>query len=463
MHSLKLVRSALRFVGLGATFLILAISTATSSYSATGLRIAIFNDIGADSDKILSLFRAVQAMGHTPLGITHSDVLNNRLTKANFDVFILPAGEGGQRCCSGHYADNANSLGSIAAMNAIRAYLNSGGGYFNVASNATVVARDTSNRPVIVRASYNAGRVVLGAFELSLRGDSGLDWTIWDNLMMGGVHANSIGAWRLLGRMIGFAYNGDASAPAMTETPNPTGARVAVVATHTTDGGIAPPLLPAVGRAIEFSGNIPLAIRFQEIAAGRLTLANFQVAFFDGGYAYGLKTGLAGQESKIRNFMSSGGAYWGDCAGSFYAASTIKLDGQNIPFPLGIYKGVVTGPINDIIPWPDYGLTPINVSGDSVIGDFGTIPTDAQQGSHVTTVGTYAYGGSAAGQAAMVRYNYGSGKVVLIATHLQSLPGNDELDWTFWDDYRNNSSLPLVDPDNTWPVFAALLNWLAGA
>ncbi len=350
------------------------------------------------------------------------------------------------------------------------AWLSYGGGYFNVAPGASVVARDSSNRAVIVRAPYNAGRVVLSAFELSLRGDSELDWTIWDNYMMGGVHANSKGAWALLGRMIGFAYNGDSSAPVITETPNPTGARVAVVATHTTDGGIAPPLLPAVGRAIEFSGNVPLAIRFGEIASGRLTLANFKVAFFDGGYAYGMKTGLAGQESKIRSFISSGGSYWGDCAGSFYAASTINWDGSTIPFPLGIYKGVITGPINDIVPWPDYTLTPINVSGDSVIGDFGTIqqlyygggyftiPTDAQQGSHVTTVGTFAYSGSAAGRAAMVRYNYGSGKVVLIATHLQSLPGNDELDWTFWDDYRNNSSLPLVDPDNTWPAFAALLN-----
>lgn len=95
MHFQRLLNSILGFVFV---FFGLGLATLADSVAASGLKVAIFNDIGADSDKILSLFRAVQAMGHTPLGITHSDVLNNRLTRANFDVFILPAGEGGQRC-----------------------------------------------------------------------------------------------------------------------------------------------------------------------------------------------------------------------------------------------------------------------------------------------------------------------------------------------------------------------------
>ncbi len=501
------------------------------AHAAEALKVAIFTDIGTDSDKVLALYRAVAAMGHQPIGITHSDILQGRLTPSNFDVFILPAGEGGERCCNGRYADNAASLGSSAAQRAIRAYLNSGGGmvgieagayfaalnggtldvyranytwtrptaakrtlsitdasfgngtqeawqsygggYFSVAPNATVIARDTSNRAVIVRAPYNAGRVVLSSFELSLRGDSELDWTIWDNWAMGGTHTHSIGAWILLGRMIQYAHDGTPTAPAIVETPNPTGARIAVVATHTTDGGIAPPLLPSVGRAIEASGNVPLAIRFQEIIDNRLTLSNFKVAFFDGGYAYGLKTGLAGQEQKILNFVRSGGAYWGDCAGAFYAASQIRWSGILYPFPLGIYKALITGPMNDIIAWPNYTLTPVNVSGDPVIGNFGTmqqlyygggyfaIPTDAQQGSHVTIVATYAHNGANSGKAAIVRYDYGSGRVVLLGTHLQARPGFTDSDWTLWDNYLLDSTTPLTNPDETWPLFASLLNWAA--
>jgi glutamine amidotransferase-like uncharacterized protein len=353
-----------------------------------------------------------------------------------------------------------------------QAWMSYGGGYFDVARNASVVARDTSNRPVIVRAPYGSGRIVLTSFDLSLRGDSELDWTIWDNWAMGGSHSNSIGAWSLLGRLIQYAYDGSSGAPSLVETPNPTGARVAVMTSHTPDGGIAPPLLPSVGRAIEASGNVPLSIRFQEVIENRLTLANFKVAFFDGGYAYGLRTGLAGHEQKIRNFISSGGAYWGDCAGAFYAADVVDWDGQAFPFPFGIYNGTITGPINDITPWPNYTLTPIVVQGDPFFGDQGPIqqlyygggylslPTDGEQGAHVYPVGYFGYGGSASGKPAIVRYDYGAGRVVLLATHLQARPGSEE-DWSYWDNFNRYSSVPLSNTDNTWTLFGALLDWVA--
>ncbi|HEY1013981.1 MAG TPA: hypothetical protein VGE07_14815, partial [Herpetosiphonaceae bacterium] len=275
----------------------------------TGLKIGIYSGTGAESDKILALFRAVSALGHTPLAITRSDILQGRLTKANFDVFILPAGEDGKRCCAGHYSDDGDALGGIPAQNAIRAYLNSGGGmvgleagaffasanggtldvyagsysnvtnaigkqtltiadatfgsgtqqawqsygggYFSVASGATIVAKDSANRATIIRAPFNAGRVVLASYDLELRGDSEDDWTIWDNWAMGGAHTNSAGAWLLLGRMIGWAYNGDSSAPTLAALPAPSGSRVAIVASHTTDGGAWAGLLPAVARSIE--------------------------------------------------------------------------------------------------------------------------------------------------------------------------------------------------------------------
>jgi glutamine amidotransferase-like uncharacterized protein len=507
--------------------LALFFSAISNAYAApTGLRVGIYSGTGAEADKTLALYRAVAAMGHHPLGLTRETILGGHLTRANIDVFIIPDGEDGVRSGTGHYADSSTSLGGFAMRNAIRSYLNSGGGlvameagayfaslnggaldvyranyqwttpvpakrtltitdptfgsgdqeawqsygggYFSVASNATVVARDTLARPVIVRASYNAGRVVLTSFELSLRGDSELDWTIWDNWAMGGVHNNSEGAWVLLGRMINFAYNGDSSAPVINSS-NPTGAPVAVIATHTTDGGQWPGLLPDVGRALEYSGNVPLAIRFQEIKDNRLTLDNFKAVFFDGGYAYGFLTGLSGYEQRIRDFVSSGGGYWGDCAGSFYPAAVLNWAGVNYNYPLDLYQGTVVGPINDIIPWPQYALTPININ-DPVVGNLGTtrqlyygggyfnIPTDAQQGSHVYTVGTFAYSGSAAGKAAAVRYTYGAGHVMLVTSHLQAWPGHELFDWTEWDDYLLNGTTSLSNPDNTWNVFSALIN-----
>jgi glutamine amidotransferase-like uncharacterized protein len=289
--------------------------------------------------------------------------------------------------------------------------------------------------------------------------------------MMNGVHNNSQGAWSMLGRMIGWANNGDASAPTINIIPNPTGARVALVAQHTTDGGAWSGLLPAVARGIEFSGNVPLAIRFQEIKDERLTLSNFKVVTFPGGYAYGYKTGLAGYETNIRNFISSGGSYYGICAGSFYAPTNITWSGHNYTYPLQIYSGKDIGPVDDIIAWPGYKLTPINFSGDAVIGNFGTvnvmyygggyhtIPTDAQQGSHVYTAGTFATS-SAIGKADVVRYTYGNGRVALTTTHLETLAGSNT-DWLYWDNYDYTTGNLVTNNTQPWNVMSAIFNnWL---
>ncbi len=509
---------------------VVAVGVLPARAAPNGLRVGIYGGTGAESDKILAMFRAMASLGHTPLAITKSDIVNGRLTRANFDVFVIPPGEDGKLCCAGHYTD-LDALDQAATKGAIRAYLNSGGGvvaeeagaffasanggtldiyagnytnvtnaigkrtltiadaafgsgtqqawhsygggYFSVAAGATLVAKDSANRAVIVRAPYGAGRVILTSFSLELRGDSELDWTSWDNWAMNGTHANSAGAWALLGRMIGWAYNGDSLMPTISATPNPAGARVAVVATHTVDGGAWAGLLPAVARSIEYSGHVPLAIRFQEIKDDRLDLANFKVVTFPGGYAYGYKVGLAGHEQKIRNFISAGGGYYGICAGSFYAPDNIIWEGRTYTYPLSIYKGQDIGPINDLAPWPQYVLTPINVDGDPVIGNLGTmqqmyygggyhtIPTDQQQGTQVYTAATFAYvGGSASGKADVIRYSYGQGHVVMVTTHPEARAGSN-VDWLYWDNYLVNSNTQVTNPDNPWTfVNAAFDNWL---
>jgi glutamine amidotransferase-like uncharacterized protein len=198
------------------------------------------------------------------------------------------------------------------------------------------------------------------------------------------------------------------------------------------------------------------------------------VVVFPGGDAYGYKTGLAGFEGNVRNFISSGGSYYGICAGSFYAPATIVWQGKSYSYPLQIYKGKDVGAINDIAPWPQYALTPLNISGDLIGnpgtihalyygGGYHTIPTDAQQGSHVYSAGTFTTG-SASGQSDLVLYNYGSGKVALSSTHLESLVGSND-DWMFWDNYLYDSTTPVTNPDqnphSSWTVMAAIFNnWL---
>jgi len=204
---------------------------------------------------------------------------------------------------------------------------------------------------------------------------------------------------------------------------------------------------------------------------GRLSIANFKVITFPRGDAYGYKVGLSGYESKIRSFVSSGGSYYGICAGSYYAAASIVWSGKTSTYPLAIFSGKDTGPISDIIAWPGYTLTSINFSRDAVIGNFGNInvlyygggyhsvPTDIAQGSHVFTAGTFATG-SALGKADLVRYTYGLGRVALTTTHLETLAGSNN-DWLFWDNYDYKTGAAVTNTTQCWSVMGAIFNnWL---
>jgi len=496
----------------------------------SGLKVGIYSGTGAESSTTLALYRAVAAMGYQPMALTSADILAGRLTTANFNVFIIPPGEDGTKCCVGKFSAT-DGLDKIATKTAIKTFLNNGGGvvaeeagafyssmnggtldiysgnYTNVTnqigkktftitdanfgsgsqdgwhsygggyfptppSTVGVVAVNSSNQAVIVKQSYGTGRLIMTSFTLELRGDTELDWTVWDNWEMGNVHANSVGVWKMLGRMINWAYSGTAFEPTITETPNPAGARIAIVAQHTADGGAWPGLLPAVGRGVEYSGNIPLAIRFKDIINGKLTTTNFKVVTFPGGYAYGYKTGLAGYETNIRNFVTAGGGYYGICAGSFYTPSTIVWDKKNYDYPLKLYAGQDVGPINDIVAWPGYQSSSITYSGDNVIGEFGnvsvmyygggyhTIPTDVQQGAHVYTAGVFA-SSSAVGKANLVRYAYGNGHVALSTSHLEALMGSNT-DWMYWDNYDYTTGTALTSAGlQSWNVMKAIFNnWL---
>ena len=512
----------MNMVGIILVFIIgiTAASPALAASFSTGgpVRVAVYTDSGVNPDKILATFRAVQAAGFAFYGIGRSDIRAGRLTRSNYDVLLFPAGEADTKAA---YSDAVTGLDSSAYKTPIKAFVNggggfvaleggaywvsqnggtldlycgnytrgatagkttltitdpgfgtgtqevyqtAGGGYFSLPAGSTQVAANSANKPVIARCAYGTGRVIVSAVDPELRGDSELDWTVWDNWAMNGTQANSIGAWKLLGRMINWAATGTATLPAITETPNPTGARVAIVSTHTTDGGAWPGLIPAVARAVEYSGYIPLSIRFDEIKGGKLTLSNFKVVIFPGGYSYGYKTGLSGYEVAIKNFASAGGGVMGICAGSYYLAKTVVWNGKTYPYA-GLFAGTDTGPLTGLL-YPSYTLTTTTIN-DPLIGSFGAqtqmyygggYKTNLA-GSNASTVATYTYG-SYNGQANAIRFTLGSGHVFLIGTHPESRSGSNE-DWLTWDNYVENTNTPLTNPDNPWLFFKAVLdNWL---
>ncbi|MEI6056995.1 MAG: BPL-N domain-containing protein [Lentisphaerota bacterium] len=483
--------------------------------SQVPVRVAVYVDHGACGDKILALFRALNAAGCQPLGIETNDIVAGRLNKNNFDVFLLPAGEDASATGYWGYDYLGNyykvwpqiqkfvySGGGIVGIEAgasflssygisapgfvqsypkaglqnftimdgafgngsQSAYMSAGGGYFRT-SKAVTVASDTLGRPTLIRYALSKGRVVLCAFDPELRGDSELDWTIWDNWDLNGVHPNSEGCWILLGRMIRWAALGDTSAPVI-KAVNPTGARVAFVSTHTANGGAAASLQPALARGIEFAGHIPLAIRLQDICDGRLTTQDFKVVTFPGGTVAGYSDGLWGHEKAILDFVFQGGSYYGVCGGAYYASRQMIWEG--VPYYdgplLGLFAGTDNGPLTEIATWPNWAMTPVRIN-DSVLGDMGTQQQMYYGGGWksaakgVSVAATYTSTGHA-GAADGIRFSYGNGRVFLTGTHPEARPGSNE-DWLYWDKWAPGTNTPVAGPDNTWTYMHAIFNkWL---
>ncbi len=497
------------------------------------LDVAIYTCDGANSEHIMAVFRAVAGAGHRVHGIAPADIDRGRLNTDNFDVLILPAGEdeavreyhgasglGSSSTLEGiqdfvaagggflgieagalFAAANGGDLdlydgiyvpwgGAVAGVYTFEvvdetfgpreqdAYMSVGGGYIQASGTSTDIVDNVFGNAVAVRDTYGAGRVVLTSVNWPLRADSYLDWTIWDNWQTGGIHSDSQGAWSILGQMLDWAGGGDAEEPVI-ESSNPDGASIAVISTHTGPGGAWPGLLPALGRAIEDAGHVPLALRFDDVIDGMLSTSDFDVVVFPGGYAAGYIAALGGHEDQVRDFVASGGGYLGICAGSYYASDRIRFDGVTYDYPLNLYYGIDIGAIDEIAPWPQYTLATVEVN-DPVVGKLGTqqqfyygggfkpiravIPP--MSSDDVNAVAIYQGESGAVGRANYVgkpdavRFMFGKGHVLLTGTHPESLSGSDD-DWLFWNNYQYESDEALENPDNPWTFVDAVFNdWL---
>ena len=334
-----------------------------------------------------------------------------------------------------------------------------------VTGGATKVAEFTmgvdNGKAAAIRWTYGSGRVMLIAPEPSVDGQGDLDWTAWDQTESQGYNPQM--AWPLVAKAVEWLCTG--AVPNNT-TINPgsiSGKRVAVYSTHTPDGGAYGAMLPPIGRMIEYSGDTPLAVRDVDIKNGKLVGANYDGVVFPGGYAAGYWTQLSGYEANVRNFISGGAGYLGICAGSYYAADRIVWQGTPYNYPLNLYSGRDIGDLGDIVTYPGYELTPIQFL-DTTFWN-GTLQQYYSAGPYhelaagATNVAKYAYTGQYANQSAVIRFNYGRGKVYMSGVHPEMEEGSLN-DWAYWDAYKDNSDVPLNDPDSEWPYMTNVFNWL---
>lgn len=192
-------------------------------------------------------------------------------------------------------------------------------------------------------------------------------------------------------------------------------------------------------------------------------LEGFRILCVPGGNMYDYAQDISSKgKDNIRAFVRDGGGYVGICGGAYFAAEKVYWqDSQLVMMPLGLFAGVATGPINEIVPYPNYTMCKVNIvnhmhpitrsEGNSQImlyywGPALTPNADA----NVTILGDYNEGN----QTAILAFEYFQGRVFLIGTHPEIEEDSYRDEVTFGDEFNDEGS--------DWDIMQEAVLWLLG-
>ncbi len=155
-------------------------------------------------------------------------------------------------------------------------------------------------------------------------------------------------------------------------------------------------------------------------------LDSFRLLCVPGGdmYQYSQDISAKGKEN-IRDFLRNGGGYVGICGGSYFASERVYWQGNQLAMtPLGLFEGTARGPMDTIVPYPDYAMCKVNICDTShVITQ--SEPDSAwmlyywgpvllpDPGANVAILAKY----DGVNQPMMLAFDYGEGRVFLIGVH----------------------------------------------
>ena len=192
------------------------------------------------------------------------------------------------------------------------------------------------------------------------------------------------------------------------------------------------------------------------------SLDNFNLICFPGGNMYQYSHDISsGGKEKIRTFIRDGGGYVGICGGAYFASEKVIWRGNRLPMTsLNLYSGTAQGPVDKIVPYPEYGMCQVNI--EDVVHPIiegekspmwmlyywgpALIPADANK---VTILARY----DAANYPAMLCFQYGEGRVFLIGTHPEIEEDSDR-DGVSWGD-------DLDDRGSDWNIMKKAVLWCA--
>lgn len=194
-------------------------------------------------------------------------------------------------------------------------------------------------------------------------------------------------------------------------------------------------------------------------------LDRYHIIAVPGGYAYNYYLDLGYRGGNIiAEFVGEGGAYWGSCAGAFYACQQFEWSeyGRTGTYYYGIdlFPGRGVGPIAGIADWPNYAMTDVRMNTTN-----GLISLSQEPASHsimyyggpyfemegvegVTTIATYAFND----MPAMIAFEYGDGRVFLTGLHPE-WEEDSFRDGCIWDN-------GLEDDGSEWNLCKEVSLWL---
>lgn len=187
----------------------------------------------------------------------------------------------------------------------------------------------------------------------------------------------------------------------------------------------------------------------------------YKVLFMPGGYAatYSQAIKESGLEN-IRNFVDSGGAYLGTCAGAYFAADYSVWADETVDYPLGLFQGYVEGADQEIGFGDTWLMTLLRMNKSNLINTFEPDTTYmlyyggprfvVHRGQPVDVLATYEVGR----EPAAINFTYGSGRVALLGTHPEINVDSDRPDNVF--------QPGLSEYGSDWPFLWTAMDWLLG-
>jgi glutamine amidotransferase-like uncharacterized protein len=184
---------------------------------------------------------------------------------------------------------------------------------------------------------------------------------------------------------------------------------------------------------------------------------------FPGGYAYNYQLAISlDAVDEIRSYVENGGGYIGICAGAYFASKTVAWEGGVYPYELGLFDGTAYGSLNYIAPWPSYVMTDITLNQNNAISKsdaskisvlyYGGPILTPTQGVEIDTIATW---NSADNTPAIINFEFGNGRVLLLGPHLE-VEESDDRDGTEF-------AAELDDIESDWAILESGFKWLTNS